>query len=168
MYASNGVSSSPSALHSHPPIRKVSKTLEHHSDSGKTYQAVPVIARTSTTVKAIAPLRSLGFKSCKGGGPPWPPPAEGSPLEVPPVAFDKGPFARATRLLCMTSNADICSPTPYCPSQPGTHHLVPHVTPSEPPEHDCAAASAEVRRSGIIVSAVQGASWTVAASQREK
>ena len=134
----------------------------------KTYHAVPSIVRISMTVKAIAPLRSFGFKSCKGGGPPWPLPAEGSPLEVPPVEFDNGPLARATRLLCMTSRALICSPTPYCPSHPGTHHFVPHVTPSEPPEHDCAAASAEVRKSGMIVSAVQGASRTVAASQREK
>ena len=59
-----------SALHSHPPVVKVSKPFKQDLDTAKTHQAVPVIASTSTTVKAIAPLRSLGFKSCNGGGPP--------------------------------------------------------------------------------------------------
>ena len=59
-----------STLHSQPPVRIVSETLKQDWDTWTTYQAVPVIASTSTTVKAIAPLRSLGFKSCNEGGPP--------------------------------------------------------------------------------------------------
>lgn len=59
-----------STLHSQPPVRIVNETLKQDWDTRRTYQAVPVIASTSTTVKAVAPLRSLGFKSCNGGGPP--------------------------------------------------------------------------------------------------
>ena len=68
----------------------------------------------------------------------------------------------------VTSRADSCCPTPEAPSQPPVYHLLPHVTPSGPPEQDLAAPRADALRYFVMVSLVNGAMSAVFAMKRER
>jgi len=68
----------------------------------------------------------------------------------------------------VTSRADSCWPTPEVPSQLPVYHLLPHVTPSVPPEQALAAPTAEAFSNGTIWSLVKGATRAVLAMKRER
>lgn len=158
---------------SYPPVQACQPHVSYLSlTNWTTYQAAKRVRITKTAVTTPAPTRSAVVTP--SGAPPGcfssslPSPAVTSPLDVPPVSLDSGPSTRLMRLLWMVSRADICSPTPYSPSHPFTHHLCPQVTPFSPPEQDCAAAIALDCRYGSTISYVHGATLVVAAIQRAR
>lgn len=118
------------------------------------HHAPPINPINTKHVRIPAPARSLvviilcgslGFES-----PPVP--ADGSPCDVPPVLFPTGPATLSIKLLCMTSMAFICCPTPVEPSYEPVVHLVPQVAPSAPDTQESAAAWADFWIRGMMVS----------------
>jgi len=110
------------------------------------HQLIPPSAAHEKSAKNHAPTLSPVVMMISGspaaGVPPVP--AEGSPLLVPPESAVRGGVEFATSRDWMTSNADICWPTPLVPSHTASLvHLRPHVTPLVPPLHCWAAALAE-------------------------
>lgn len=89
---------------------------------------------------------------------------------VPPVFDVTGTLEFEISTDMMTLKALICSPTPKLPSHAGglEVHLMPHVFLSSPPLQEAAAAEAEAKSRGMIIRAVQGAIWVVAAYQRDR
>ena len=85
-------------------------------------------------------LVNFGSATCEGLSPLLP--AAGFPLLVPPLAAVTGGETFEIRFAWMTLRADICSPTPYLPSQVFVFHVRPQVEPSLPPLHWPAAPCA--------------------------
>jgi hypothetical protein len=80
-----------------------------------------------------------------------------------------GAFKPPTRIIFAPTalSALICCPTPLEPSQTACWvHFMPQVVPVSPPLHWAAAATPLALMYGQIVSAREGTSWAVMASQR--
>lgn len=116
------------------------------------HQAPPMMIKQIKTVKIAAPALSavVTGSACRSPGPmSLVVPALGLPLLVPPDPSVTGPSETVIRFDCMTSNADICSPTPVLPSNDPVVHCRPHDVPLSPPVHDAAAACADVSSMGF-------------------
>lgn len=162
------------------------RQLGYYSNFAKSYKHVrqvtihiaPPSNDTSTTmVRMTAPALSLvviGLVYTEPSVvvvPELPVPAVGSLVLFPPVDDVNGAAKDESTVSIndeMTPSADICCPTPYVPSHVVVFHSCPQVTPSVPPSHCCAAPAADASRYGMMVSYVDGTSWVVTASQRER
>ena len=122
---------------------------------------MPVALTSMSVVRIPAPIRSPSVAGVMAAGfATLADPAFGFPALVPPVAFVRGApiSASGSRFVKITDIAAICCPTPCVPSQTVPFdQLNPHVRPLAPPEHCCAAAMAEARSLGMMISRVQGA-----------
>lgn len=158
-----------SYIYSLAQIHGYSPMLQHiHADTAMTN-----IHRQP--VKTPAPALSFRAGTC-GQGPCLTParftlelPASGLLSDVPPVFSVTGGGTSWMRLVCRTSKAAICCPIPSVPSHfSPSPHLIPHDLPVLPPEHCRIAPLALAANKGLMVGYVQGASFVVAASQRDK
>jgi hypothetical protein len=139
-----------------------------HYPSSIIHQQPPKVPITKSAVKNPAPLLLAWVIVEYFGSVFLPNPAFGSPFEVPPELAAAGFLALSISVACTAASADICSPTPVYPSHCPEFQFLPHLLPVSPPEHCCAAPSAEAWSLGIITSRVKGASWMVPASQRDR
>lgn len=124
-----------------------------------------------TTVVIPAPTLSavvIVFVTISGRLSPLRVPALGSPLLVPPVEFDRGGGTLRIKFDWITSSAAICCPRPVPSSNFPVVHFREHWCPSGPPVQAFAAPRAEACSLGNIWGAVKGATWVVAAIQRDK
>jgi len=77
------------------------------------------------------------------------------------------PPSRSRSKACTVSSAESSWPTPKLPSLPPTYHFCPHIVPLAPPEHTCAAASAERVSRTLTEPAMYGATIDAFAIHRD-
>lgn len=138
-----------------------------------TQRTVATTAPAISTVSMPAPTRSatlifrvtMSGSDCRG----FSDPAAGFPLLSPPSSRVTGASILWISVDCITSSAAISNPMSRgCLVYFWSVHLSPHEVFLGPPAHVFAAALAEARSFGIILSYVNGASCVDAAIQRAR